>query len=162
VSGLHAELCRAGGHWLVVDDGLSRNGTLVNGERVAGRRRLRDGDELTLGTTRILFRRPAARDPKTTRLAEHGGAAVELSVAQRRVIVALARPFRSGEMFTRPATNQEIADALYLSIPTVKSHLRLLFQRFGLEGLPPHEKRSRLVQRALDSGAVSPADLDGD
>src|SRR4051794_12974740 len=39
VSRVHAELVRTGGEWAVVDDGLSRNGTYVNGERVAGRRR---------------------------------------------------------------------------------------------------------------------------
>src|SRR5438034_2671300 len=40
VSGVHARLERLGGDWTVEDDGLSRNGTFVNGERVAGRRRL--------------------------------------------------------------------------------------------------------------------------
>jgi hypothetical protein len=35
VSVLHAELRRVSGHWLVVDDGLSRNGSYVNG--LAGR-----------------------------------------------------------------------------------------------------------------------------
>jgi pSer/pThr/pTyr-binding forkhead associated (FHA) protein len=160
VSGLHAELCRAGGHWLVVDDGLSRNGTFVNGERVVGRRRLGDGDQLELGETQVIFRRPAARRPATTRLAGRGPSAPEVSVAQRRVLVALCRPFRSGEAFARPATNQEIAEELCLSIAAVKTHLRLLFQRFGLEGLPPNEKRTRLVQRALDSGAVSPSELE--
>jgi pSer/pThr/pTyr-binding forkhead associated (FHA) protein len=44
VSSLHAELQRVGDDWVVVDDGLSRNGTFVNAERVSGRRRLRDGD----------------------------------------------------------------------------------------------------------------------
>ena len=39
VSRVHAELERVGGEWVVVDDGLSRNGTFVNGERVTGRRR---------------------------------------------------------------------------------------------------------------------------
>ena len=33
VSRLHVELAHLRGHWLVVDDGLSRNGTFVNGER---------------------------------------------------------------------------------------------------------------------------------
>src|SRR5215211_3380488 len=40
VSGLHAELRCASGSWLIIDDGLSRNGTFVNGERVVGRCRL--------------------------------------------------------------------------------------------------------------------------
>src|ERR1700754_5334119 len=44
VSRLHAELEPVGPDWTVVDDGLSRNGTYLNGERVNGRRRLRAGD----------------------------------------------------------------------------------------------------------------------
>ena len=42
----------------MVDDGLSRNGTFVNGERVTRRRRLLDGDELRIGSTTIRFRAP--------------------------------------------------------------------------------------------------------
>src|SRR5437763_10139216 len=49
VSRLHAELERIGSDWTVADDGLSRNGTHVNSERVVGRRRLRDGDVLRFG-----------------------------------------------------------------------------------------------------------------
>ena len=53
VSRLHAEIESVAGEWIVVDDGLSSNGTFVNGRRIAGRRRLdrrrrdprrRDGD----------------------------------------------------------------------------------------------------------------------
>ena len=55
VSRLHVELSFLRGHWLVVDDGLSRNGTYVNGERVAGRRRLCDGDQLLVGSTAMFF-----------------------------------------------------------------------------------------------------------
>ena len=40
VSRVHAELVRMGADWVVCDDGLSHNGTFVNGERVRGRRRL--------------------------------------------------------------------------------------------------------------------------
>jgi pSer/pThr/pTyr-binding forkhead associated (FHA) protein len=159
VSGLHAELRRSAGHWLVVDDGLSRNGTFVNGERVLGQRRLRDGDQLELGQTLLIFRRPMARRTQSTAL----GVDIvrpELSDAQRRVLVALCRPYRDGSAFARPATNQEIADELYLSVAAVKSHLRGLFQRFEVESLPRNEKRIRLVQRALDSGAVSPSELE--
>src|SRR6478735_3952 len=46
VSRLHAQLEPVGPDWIVVDDGLSRNGTYVNGERVNGRKRLKDGDRL--------------------------------------------------------------------------------------------------------------------
>jgi pSer/pThr/pTyr-binding forkhead associated (FHA) protein len=40
VSRVHAELACIGGDWIVCDEGMSHNGTFVNGERVRGRRRL--------------------------------------------------------------------------------------------------------------------------
>ena len=58
VSRLHAQLEPVGPDWTVIDDGLSRNGTYVNGERVNGRRRLRDGDRIVFGETPVLFRAP--------------------------------------------------------------------------------------------------------
>jgi pSer/pThr/pTyr-binding forkhead associated (FHA) protein len=159
VSGLHAELRRAGGSWLVIDDGLSRNGTFVNGERVVGRRRLREGDELRLGRTVVVFRSPAAKRRQSTAYSVELSSPPELSPAQRRVLVALSRPYGSGDSYARPATNQQIAEELHLSIAAVKTHLRLLFQRFALNDLAQNEKRAELVRVAFESGAVSTADL---
>ena len=59
VSRLHAQLEPVGPDWTVIDDGLSRNGTYVNGERVNGRRRLTDGDRIVFGETPVTFRAPA-------------------------------------------------------------------------------------------------------
>jgi pSer/pThr/pTyr-binding forkhead associated (FHA) protein len=56
VSRAHAQLERVGTDWTLADDGLSRNGSHVNGERILGRRRLNDGDVLRLGKTTIVFR----------------------------------------------------------------------------------------------------------
>ncbi|HEY3186553.1 MAG TPA: FHA domain-containing protein [Solirubrobacteraceae bacterium] len=58
VSTYHAQLERVGDDWALVDDGLSRNGSFVNGERVAGRRRLHNGDHLRFGRTRVTFHAP--------------------------------------------------------------------------------------------------------
>ena len=63
VSALHAELHHLGGEWTVVDDGLSTNGTYVNGQRIGGRRRLRDGDRIRVGRTILAYR--AARAAAT-------------------------------------------------------------------------------------------------
>jgi len=57
-SRLHAQLERIGEAWTVSDDGLSRNGTFVNDERVSGRRRLQDGDRLKVGDTEMVYRAP--------------------------------------------------------------------------------------------------------
>jgi pSer/pThr/pTyr-binding forkhead associated (FHA) protein len=159
VSRLHAELERIAGEWTVCDDGLSRNGTFVNGARLGGRHRLRDGEVLRVGNTAIAYQRPAAADAaQDTRIADQPVTRDDLSATQRKVIVALARPYRRGE-FATPATNQAIADELHLSVDAVKAQLRTLFIRFGIEHLPQNEKRSRLVADAMRAGIVTQREL---
>ena len=84
---------------------------------------------------------------------------VQLSPAQRRVLVALCRPFRDDNEFATPASNQEIADELVVSVEAVKTHMRALFERFGVGDLPRQAKRSQLVRRAFQNGAISVKDL---
>jgi class 3 adenylate cyclase len=55
VSGLHAELECRGGEWTILDDGLSTNGTFVNGQRISGHHRLRDGDRIRIGRTVLTY-----------------------------------------------------------------------------------------------------------
>ena len=156
VSGLHAELKHLGGELTLVDDGLSRNGSYVNGERVNGRRRLRDGDRLQFGRTVVLVRRPADGEHRATEGALHAVAApVDLSVRQREVLTALCRPVTGSTPFAAPASNRQIAEELFLSVPAVKLHLRALFDKFGVEELPQNEKRLALVGRARASGVIS-------
>jgi pSer/pThr/pTyr-binding forkhead associated (FHA) protein len=160
VSQLHAELRPLGGEWLIVDDGLSRNGTFVGEERVAGRRRLRDRDLVRVGTTLLVFRQPGAEATRgETAMAPESAPA--LTPAQRRVLVALCRPLASGAGLATPATNREIADELVLSVEAVKAHLRGLFERFGVGELPQNQKRLALAERAFRSGAVTPRELSG-
>jgi pSer/pThr/pTyr-binding forkhead associated (FHA) protein len=159
VSRLHAQLERVEEDWTVVDDGLSRNGTFVNGERLSGRRRLADGDSLRFGSTTVTFRAPQPDDDAGTAIAGENPLAIDLSTSQRRVLVALCRPYKDGGAFASPATNQQIADELFLSVDAVKTHLRVLFAKFGVEDLPQNQKRIRLVERAFYSGVISERDL---
>jgi hypothetical protein len=46
-----------------------------------------------------------------------------------------------------------------LSLDAVKGHLRGLFAKFEVDSLPQNEKRLRLAERALNSAAVSVAEL---
>lgn len=162
VSRLHAELELVGGSWLVIDDGLSTNGTFIEGERVVSRRRVADRELILIGETGLLFRDPAAsadEGPGPTVAAADTATVQTLTETQRSVLVALCRPFAAGESFATPATNREIAETLFLSIDAVKGHLRVLFDRFGLAELPQNEKRARLAEQALRSGAVRVSDL---
>ena len=160
VSRLHAELELVGGSWLVVDDGLSTNGTFVEGERVGSRRRLADRELITVGGTGILFRDPVASEGPGPTVAAADTATVQaLTETQRNVLVALCRPYATGDSFATPATNREIAESVFLSVDAVKGHLRVLFDRFGLADLPQNEKRARLAEQALRTGAVRVSDL---
>ena len=153
VSRLHAELEKLGGEWMLVDDGLSRSGTWLNGERVAGRQRLRDGDVIRTGQTLIAIRIPkASRDSRPT-VAAGGRGTPQLTSAQRRVLEALCRPYKETE-FATPATNQAIAEELFLSVDAVKAHVRALFGAFAIEDLPQTQKRSVLAMRAMQLGLV--------
>ena len=111
------------------------------------------------GVTEIRFRAPAQQDSGETSVASEVPPAAEVSEAQRRVLVALCRPFKEGDPYATPATNQEIAGELFLSVDAVKGHLRVLFTKFDVEDLPQNLKRAKLVERALMSGAVTPREL---
>jgi pSer/pThr/pTyr-binding forkhead associated (FHA) protein len=158
VSGLHAELELLAGELTIADDGLSTNGTFVNEQRIAGRQRLRDEDRIRVGQTTLVFRSGQREQLKRTQIAAKG-AVVQLSDSQRRVLIALCRPYRDGGPFTTPATNQQIATEVFLSVDAVKMHLRGLFAKFELSGLPQNEKRARLAEHALQSGLVTSRDF---
>ena len=149
VSRAHAMLERVGEEWTLVDDGLSRNGSYVNGQRVRSRQRLSDGDTITVGRTQIVFvaAGPEIVPTETTR----ESAPPELSAAQRRVLAALCRPFLE-DAYAAPPSNREIAEQLVVSVETVKSHLHALFELFGVEDMPQNRKRAELVRRAFARG----------
>jgi pSer/pThr/pTyr-binding forkhead associated (FHA) protein len=159
VSALHAQIEVVRDECTLLDDGLSRNGSFVGEQRADGRRRLRDGDMLRFGRTAVLFRRPGEDAPEATVAASEVPAAASVSPGQRRVLLALCRPYKDESPFATPATNQAIAAELHLSVDAVKTHMRALFEKLGVEDLPQNRKRVALVERALQSGAVSRREL---
>jgi pSer/pThr/pTyr-binding forkhead associated (FHA) protein len=159
VSALHAQIEVVRGECTLLDDGLSRNGSFAGEQRVDGRRRLRDGDTLRFGRTTVLFRHPGEGAPEATVAAGQVPGAATISPGQRRVLLALCRPYKDESSFATPATNQAIAAELQLSVDAVKTHMRALFEKLEVEDLPQNRKRVALVERALQSGAVSRREL---
>jgi pSer/pThr/pTyr-binding forkhead associated (FHA) protein len=159
VSALHAQIEVVRDECTLLDDGLSRNGSFVGEERVDGRRRLRDSDTLRFGRTRVRFRRPGEDAPEATVAAGRMPAAATISPGQRRVLLALCRPFKDDSPFATPATNQAIAAELHLSVDAVKTHMRALFEKLEVEDLPQNRKRVALAERALQSGVISRREL---
>jgi pSer/pThr/pTyr-binding forkhead associated (FHA) protein len=161
VSRLHAHVQRLGSRWVVVDDGLSRNGTWVNGHRISARHRLEDGDTIRVGNTLVTFSCPPTDDDVVARTvtAADVAQAVRISESQHRVLVALCRPYKGNARYATPPTNQQIADELFLSVDAIKTHLRALFAKFDLDALGQNQKRARLAEIALRLSIVTDHEL---
>jgi pSer/pThr/pTyr-binding forkhead associated (FHA) protein len=160
VSRVHAALERVGEQWTLVDDGSSRNGSFLNGDRVHGRRRVVDGDLITIGATTLAFVVPGERELTYSTLAVAASSAPVLTDAQRRVLLCLCRPL-AADRYASTESNREIAAELVLGVDTVKSHLHTLFEAFGIGALPQNQKRAALARLALQRGVVRPDELMG-
>ena len=88
-----------------------------------------------------------ASSADVTVIAGEGPELPRLTETQRRVLVALCRPLRDGGSFSTPASNQQIADELHLSLDTVKTNLRTLFAAPAARRAAP-EPQARTTGRA--------------
>jgi DNA-binding CsgD family transcriptional regulator len=77
---------------------------------------------------------------------------MRLTDTQHRILAALCRSVDNESGFAPPATNQEIADEVYLSVDAVKAHLRTLYRKFEIEDLPHNQKRARLAELVIQGG----------
>jgi pSer/pThr/pTyr-binding forkhead associated (FHA) protein len=158
VSRVHAVLETIAGSWCIRDLG-AKNGTFVNGDRLFAERVLRDGDEVVLGRTRLVFRdRRTAAQPATQGLA----APPQLTPREREVLVELCRPLLSGNVFTQPTSVHDIAQRLYVADAAIKQHLGHLYDKFGILDDTDGPRRVRLANEAIQRGAVRLADLRDD
>ena len=156
VSRLHAVLDLVGVDWVLTDDRMSRNGSYVNGERVSSHV-LRSGDLVAVGETLIAFVAPGRSSGSATLTAGGLRRVIDVTPAQRRVLVALCRPVPDHRP---PASNREIATELVVAVDTVKGALSRLFELFDIgPDVPQNQKRALLAQRALQAGAVRYEDL---
>jgi DNA-binding transcriptional ArsR family regulator len=154
VSRVHAVLERVASRWCVRDL-ASRNGTFVNGERILGERPLRSGDEIRVGTVRLVARFADATVSEDATIGAE--ASPDLTRREREVLVALCRPMFSGDVFREPASIRQIATDLVVTEAAVKQHLSRLYDKFQIY---EHEgRRSRLANEAIRRGAVSTAEV---
>jgi hypothetical protein len=153
-SRLHAELSYRAGEWTICDDGWSQNGTWVNGLRLAGRRRLADGDLVKIGRTIIGFHQPGSNGPGPTMVEAELSAAPRFSEQQQRILRSLCRPlFADGDGFN-PSSDLEVAEQTGIDVEVVTQELDLLARLFGLEDMPRLERRAEVALLAVRSGLV--------
>jgi pSer/pThr/pTyr-binding forkhead associated (FHA) protein len=154
VSRVHAVLEVMASRWCVRDLG-SRNGTFVNGERIWNERPLRTGDEIRVGTVRLIARIDETDVGADETVGAESGPT--LTRREHEVLVALCRPMFSGDVFREPASIRQIASELFVTEAAVKQHLSRLYDKFRVydrEG-----RRARLANEAIRLGAVSTAEL---
>ncbi len=154
VAPLHAELVHCGAHVYVVDLGLSRAGTLVNG-RPTARCVLSDGDVVSFGRVRVHVRGPdlptgGGSAPVRQRLV----GVPDLTARELEVLSALCRPATAEvrSFFIAPATVQVIAGELGVTEAAVKQHLTKLYAKFCIS--TGAERRLRLANAAMEAGTV--------
>jgi pSer/pThr/pTyr-binding forkhead associated (FHA) protein len=155
VSRLHAALERYPSGWSIRDLG-STGGTKVNGNRLLAEYRLIAGDEIRLGSVRLIFRTDAPQRIDATIDSEED--APRMTPRERDVLVALCRPLMTSQSFAQPATIKEMANALVVSTGAIKFHLSNLFDKFGIPETG-HSRRSQLANEAVRRGAVTMSEL---
>ena len=156
VSRAHALLEKRGGDWTLIDE-LSQNGSYLNGDRINRRVRLDHKDVMCFGSTRITFQdRARAEEDSTARASEETWA--PMSARDRDVLRALCRPLVD-DSSAMPASNEDIAEEVALSVDSVKARLRVQYERHGLVDLRQGEQRSRLARLLLSTGTHKPHDF---
>src|SRR4051812_10900564 len=97
-SGLHAVLERFAAGWCVTDLGSS-NGTWLNGARIWSAQRLRHGDEIRVGQTRLIFRDPVAAGGAITQAED---VPPPLTARESAGLIPLCPPPPGRALFTPP------------------------------------------------------------
>jgi len=159
VSRLHAILENHGSAWSIRDVG-SRNGTFVNGEKIAAEQVLRPGDEVRIGKSRLVYLRARQSDDpvdEATIVPDAAQLPPRLTRRELDVLMVLCRPLVSDDPFPEPASVRRMAGELYVTEAAVKQHLQNLYDKFAIptEG----DRRVRLANEALRRGAVTIAQL---
>jgi len=159
VSRLHAILENHGSAWSIRDMG-SRNGTYVNGEKIAAERVLHSGDEVRVGKSRLVYhsaRQVGEQAEEATIVPDASQLPPRLTRREFDVLMVLCRPLVSDDPFPEPASVRRMAGELYVTEAAVKQHLQNLYDKFSIptEG----DRRVRLANEALRRGAVTIAQL---
>ena len=150
VSKTHCHIDEVSGRFVLKDLG-SLNGTFVNGERVASERALSPGDEITLGSTRMVFDPPATKSraaaPPTAQL---GRVTMSPGMVESHVRAKLAQQAEQSFM-----TERLVAD-----VPALRRDYEKLRVSFELtRAIAGELDVNRLLTKILDAAfQLLPAD----
>ena len=155
VSNDHLELSRHGGAVLATDLG-SRNGTRLNGQRLDRPTRLRHGDTLALGATRLQLVLPPVAGTSKPRPRRRASRSSPIRSARWRA--RWSRRSASRERSRRDRRRRaEIAEAVHLSERTVQRRLDSLSVKLGLPSHAPRERAHLLAHADPRARASMPS-----
>ncbi len=87
-------------------------------------------------------------------------APLRVTATDLAILTAFCRPYLEHGRFRCPAPNNKILeelgqDGVYLDLDSLRTHLRNLYARFGVEdGLTPTEKRARLAELVYENNVI--------
>ena len=123
---------------------------------VEGRRRLRDGDLITLGRTSLTFCEPSTeaggserQDADATMSLPEMRPVLTYSEQQQLILRELCRPLREDGEGVQPASDAEIARVLALDHQVVGRELDTVAYSFGYSEIVTDERRLRTASTAL-------------
>ena len=135
VSRHHAEVEERDDEW-ILRDLRSRNGTLLNGRRVS-ESPLREGDRIKIGGSTFVF--SSEQDPMATITGTDAlGSSSKPALSDREMEILT--------LLARGSTDKQIAEALVISLATVRSHLDRIRTKTGCR------RRSELTRLAIELG----------
>ena len=139
VSRVHAELTATDGGWQITDCG-SRNGTFVNGRRISEPSHLTDTDRVLVGNYVLVLRASDDEDVETVAACQSGPTRVRVETGLSARELDVLRLVCAGD------SDQQIAEALFISVKTVQSHLDRIRTKTGCR------RRPELLRYAIDHG----------
>jgi predicted component of type VI protein secretion system len=153
VSRCHLLLTAVGDTWFVEDVSVA-GAEHERRERtpLRSRRSLHSGDRLHVGGVVLTY--ADEDEPPLGDTVPHVAPRVPITAGEQAVLRELCRP--ALERDGPPASNQQVADALTLSVEGVRSHLKSMYGKFELARGTPGQRRIALVRRAIGDGYVFP------